>query len=98
MDGTRTRQKAGSNRRDADASSSNRGSGGVNGDHSEPFAPIQDLTQRDLEAAIASVTRALATVNERDQVLDLVRERAALRRELGRLRLHAPGPACERVA
>jgi hypothetical protein len=39
-------------------------------------------TADELRAAIAAVTHALATVHDRDHVLELVRERAALRREL----------------
>jgi hypothetical protein len=57
---------------------------GANGYDSSPFAPIQNqVTQRDVEAAIASVTRALATATG-DAVVILVSERAALRAELAR--------------
>jgi hypothetical protein len=47
---------------------------------SRPF--VHAAGAEELRAAIAAVTRALATTHEHDQVLALVRERAALRREL----------------
>ena len=48
------------------------------------FASIQNpLTQRDLEAAIANVTRALATATG-EAVVTLVSERSVLRAKLAR--------------
>jgi hypothetical protein len=74
VDGTRTRERQRITRgKQASASTE-----GTNGHESSPFAPIQTL---DLEAAIASITRALATASG-DTVAVLARERAALRAEL----------------
>jgi hypothetical protein len=47
--------------------------------HPRPFVQATDVA--DLRAAIASVTRALATCST-EQVLELIRGRAALSREL----------------
>jgi hypothetical protein len=47
---------------------------------SRPF--VDAATAEQLRAAIANVTRALARVSSSEHVLDLVRERADLRREL----------------
>jgi len=43
---------------------------------------VHAATVEELRAAIAAVTRALGSGHQRDQILELVRERAALRREL----------------
>jgi hypothetical protein len=51
------------------------------------------VTVDELRAAIAAVTRALATAREQDHVLALVRERAALRGELVALDLADDGAA-----
>jgi hypothetical protein len=78
VDGTRTREGP----RNYPRFSGNAQEEGPNGRESSPFAPIRDpLSQRDLEAAIASVTRALATATG-EAVAILVSERAVLRAEL----------------
>lgn len=80
MDGTRTCDEP---RKRAGFAGSAQGEG-ANGRESSPFAPIQNpLTQGELEAAIATVTRALATASG-DAVVILAGERAALRAELAR--------------
>jgi hypothetical protein len=69
-------------------SGSTEGDGG-NGRESRRFAPIQrPLTRSELEAAIANVTRALATARS-EVLIALVAERAAMRAELAGL---ATGP------
>ena len=52
----------------------------TNGRESCSFA--HPLRPEELRAAVASVTRALASAQERDEVHELVRERATMRREL----------------
>jgi hypothetical protein len=55
-------------------------------------------TAKVLRAAIAAVTRTLAIAHEHEQVLELVRERAALRHELWTLARNAKDEPEERVA
>jgi hypothetical protein len=43
---------------------------------------VREATAEELRAAITAVTRALATSTDREAVLELVRERAAMRCEL----------------
>jgi hypothetical protein len=43
---------------------------------------VPAATVGELHAAIAAVTRAIATAQDREHVLELARERAALRHEL----------------
>ena len=59
----------------------------TNGHESMHFATsscsfVHAASIEELRAAIASVTRALGSAREREQVLELVRGRADLRREL----------------
>jgi hypothetical protein len=75
----------------------------ANGGESEQFAApshalVHGASAEELRAAIAAVTRALATAHEQDWVVELVRERAALRRELEVLQPTAAEPARDRVA
>jgi hypothetical protein len=77
VDGTRTWEGA---RKHAGFLGSANGEG-ANGRESSPFAPIRT---RDLQAAIASITRALASASGEDVVV-LARERAAPRTELSRV-------------
>jgi hypothetical protein len=58
--------------------------GGAVRDRSAPFAPVQLLTRHELQAAIASVTRALGTASG-DAVVVLATERAAMRAELAQV-------------
>jgi hypothetical protein len=52
----------------------------------------------DLRAAIAAVKRALGMAHERDEVFELVRERAALRRDLQSAEGNESARRRERVA
>jgi hypothetical protein len=59
----------------------------ANGRESEQLATlsrsfVHATTAGELRAAIAAVTRALAVARDRDDVLELARERTALRQEL----------------
>jgi hypothetical protein len=83
VDGTRTWGKSAKGPgKHADAPSRSM-SPGANGRDSSPFTPIQaPPTRGDLEAAIASVTRAIAISSGQATVV-LATERAALRAELG---------------
>jgi hypothetical protein len=63
---------------------------GSNGRESVPFGArsrpfVHAASVDELRAAIAAVTRALATARGYDEALELVRERAALRREVDML-------------
>jgi len=58
----------------------------------------QEASPEELRAAIAAVTRALASSQERDEVFELVQERAALRREVQALDQHVEERTSERVA
>jgi hypothetical protein len=75
----------------------------TNGRESQPFAaPSRPFVHApgadELHAAISVVTGALAKAHELEQVLDLVRERAALRRELAAVDGHEREQRRERVA
>jgi hypothetical protein len=59
---------------------------------------VHAATVEELLAAIAAVTRALASTHENDHVLELVRERAELRRELDGLGQNADDRAVRGVA
>jgi hypothetical protein len=60
---------------------------------------VHAANAEELRAATAVVTRAIAAADERDEVLKLVRERAALRRELDVAeRVPLAAPSDEQVA
>jgi hypothetical protein len=75
----------------------------TNGHESRQFTPrsgplVHATSTAELGAAILAVTRALATTHEYGQVLELVRERAALRRELQLLKRDERERPDDRVA